>query len=88
MPVLVVGGGKTGWHPADEAERVACLPDVRQVELDGAGHMMHWTAPDALARTLTDFFGGGAAPATPGPDERPGDAGKPTSGAPTTTRSS
>jgi pimeloyl-ACP methyl ester carboxylesterase len=55
-PTLVVSGGPTGWHPPDEAERAACLRDARLVEIPGAGHMMHWTAPEALASSLLDFF--------------------------------
>jgi pimeloyl-ACP methyl ester carboxylesterase len=61
-PTLVVGGGPRGWHPPDEAERATCLRSVRHVELPDAGHMMHWTAPDALATSLLDFF---AEPAPP-----------------------
>jgi pimeloyl-ACP methyl ester carboxylesterase len=55
-PVLFVGGGPLGYHPPDEAERLACLRDVTIVELPEAGHMMHWTAPEALARRLVEFF--------------------------------
>lgn len=56
-PTLVVSGGPLGWHPVDEAERATCLRDVRHLELPKAGHMMHWTSPDALAETLAAFFG-------------------------------
>lgn len=55
-PTLVVSGGPTGWHPPDEAERAACLRQARLLEIPSAGHMMHWTAPDALATALLDFF--------------------------------
>lgn len=55
-PALIVGGGPDGYHPPEEAERIAILPQARHVELDGAGHMMHWTRPAALAETLLDFF--------------------------------
>lgn len=57
-PTLVVSGGPKGWHPADEAARVAAIPRVTEVELPGAGHMMHWTNPAGLARELLRFFGG------------------------------
>lgn len=55
-PTLVVSGGPTGYHPHDEAERAACLRDARILEIPDAGHMMHWTAPEALAASLLDFF--------------------------------
>ena len=55
-PTLVVSGGPFGWHPPDEADRAACLRDARHLELPSAGHMMHWTAPDALAANLLAFF--------------------------------
>jgi pimeloyl-ACP methyl ester carboxylesterase len=61
-PTLVVSGGPLGWHPADEAERAACLKDARHLELPNAGHMMHWTAPDALAANLLAFFAEAPAP--------------------------
>lgn len=56
-PTLVVGGGPTGWHPPDEAQRIACLRHAVRVELPTAGHMMHWTEPAALAHHLGQFFG-------------------------------
>jgi pimeloyl-ACP methyl ester carboxylesterase len=59
-PTLVVGGGPEGFHPEDEAERIAKIPDARTAELPSAGHMMHWTKPDDLGRLLVDFFGGSA----------------------------
>ena len=62
-PTLVVSGGSLGWHPPDEAERAACLKDARHLELANAGHMMHWTAPEALAASLLAFFVEAPAPA-------------------------
>lgn len=56
VPVLHVGGGETGFHPADEDERLAAIPRVSRVEIDGAGHMVHWTAPDALADAIASFL--------------------------------
>ena len=56
-PTLVVGGGPQGYHPEDEPERIAKIPDVRAIELPSAGHMMHWTQPDELGRILVEFFG-------------------------------
>jgi pimeloyl-ACP methyl ester carboxylesterase len=55
-PVLFVSGGPTGWHPPDEAERVAGFRDVRTAEIAGAGHMMHWTRPEELAELLLGFL--------------------------------
>ncbi len=59
-PTLFVGGGPLGWHPPDEEERVALLRDVRTVDIPGAGHMVHWTAPEALAGALVPFLDAGA----------------------------
>lgn len=55
-PTLVVGGGVFGFHPADEPERIAKISNARVEELPAAGHMMHWTEPEALGRMLVDFF--------------------------------
>ncbi|MGZ3416690.1 MAG: alpha/beta fold hydrolase [Polyangiales bacterium] len=55
-PTLSVGGGHTGFHPEDEAERIAMIADVRATEIEGAGHMMHWTRPDEVARLLVQFL--------------------------------
>jgi pimeloyl-ACP methyl ester carboxylesterase len=55
VPTLIVGA-TDGFRLADEAERVARIRDHRVVELDRAGHMMHWTAPDRLAAALLEFF--------------------------------
>jgi pimeloyl-ACP methyl ester carboxylesterase len=56
-PTLVVSGGAAGWHPPDEAERIACLQHAVCTELPTAGHMMHWTTPGPLAQRLALFFG-------------------------------
>jgi pimeloyl-ACP methyl ester carboxylesterase len=55
-PVLYVSGGPLGWRVPDEAERLAAFANVTHVDLEGAGHMMHWTAPAALASALSTFF--------------------------------
>jgi len=54
-PVLFVSGGAPGWHPADEAERLAMFPHLQRAEIDDAGHMMHWTRPAELARLVAGF---------------------------------
>jgi pimeloyl-ACP methyl ester carboxylesterase len=55
-PTLVVSGGPAGWHPPDEADRIACLKYPLHFELPHAGHMMHWTEPHGLAHRLATFF--------------------------------
>jgi pimeloyl-ACP methyl ester carboxylesterase len=55
-PVLYVTGGPLGWRVPDEAARLAAFADVTHVELDDAGHMMHWTKPAELADALGRFF--------------------------------
>lgn len=57
-PTLIVSGGPSGWHPQGEAERAAKLARAVHVELPDAGHMMHWTAAEALAERLKAFFAG------------------------------
>lgn len=59
-PTLLVSGGPSGWHPQGEAERAAKLARAVHVELPDAGHMMHWTAAEALAERLKEFFAGEA----------------------------
>lgn len=54
-PVLFVGGGEAGYHPPDENERLAAFADVRRVDVEGAGHMVHWTAPEALVTAILAF---------------------------------
>ena len=54
-PVLFVSGGPTGFHPPDEAERLAAFANVTTTTLGDAGHMMHWTQPEALSDLLLAF---------------------------------
>lgn len=66
-PVLFVDGGTTGFHPPDEAERLACFADLRHETFPEAGHMVHWTAPGQLADAIQRFItaeerGGSEAP--------------------------
>ncbi|MEZ4406621.1 MAG: alpha/beta hydrolase [Polyangiales bacterium] len=53
--LLVDGGGDMSQWPEFGA-RARRYPVARTVTLDGAGHMMHWTQPTELARTLAEFF--------------------------------
>jgi pimeloyl-ACP methyl ester carboxylesterase len=56
-PVLFLSGGPLGWHPPDEAARIECFARLEQAELTDAGHMMHWTRPEEMARLVTRFVG-------------------------------
>ena len=56
-PVLQVWGSELAGF-AELAERAARYPEARRVHLDGAGHMMHWTQPEALAAALRGFLDG------------------------------
>lgn len=63
-PTLYVSGGIDGLRLLDEGERLGCLRKSMHIDMEGAGHMMHWTAPDALSSHLLRFL---AEPsATPG----------------------
>ena len=55
-PVLFVSGGAGGFHPPDEEERLAAFASLERAELADAGHMLHWTRPDALAAVLARFL--------------------------------
>jgi pimeloyl-ACP methyl ester carboxylesterase len=57
-PVLFVSGGPTGYHVPDEEERLAAFASLERAELDGAGHMLHWTRPAELAALLLKFLVG------------------------------
>ena len=57
-PVLFVSGGPQGYHPPDEDERLAAFATCKRVELETAGHMVHWTQPDTLAPLLVGHFRG------------------------------
>lgn len=55
VPTLVVLAEK-GYRLSDEATRLGAISDHRSVEIPGAGHMLHWDAPDALAEALSAHF--------------------------------
>jgi pimeloyl-ACP methyl ester carboxylesterase len=55
-PVLFVSGGPKGWHPPDEDARIGSFKTLERAELPDAGHMMHWSAPEALSSLLLRFF--------------------------------
>lgn len=55
-PVLAVSGGPTGFHTPDEEERLAAFPALTRAEIADAGHMMHWTRPEAVIALLDAFL--------------------------------
>lgn len=55
-PTLFVSGGAAGYHPDDEEDRFAALRDATRLELEGAGHMMHWTRPAETAAAIVAFL--------------------------------
>jgi pimeloyl-ACP methyl ester carboxylesterase len=55
LPVLAIAGER-GYRLGDEVSRLALLADARIVEIAGAGHMMHWTHPDAVAAAVVHFL--------------------------------
>jgi pimeloyl-ACP methyl ester carboxylesterase len=56
VPVLYVSGGPDGFHVTDEEERLSAFAKLTRVTLPTAGHMMHWTEPDALCDSLLSFW--------------------------------
>jgi pimeloyl-ACP methyl ester carboxylesterase len=56
-PVLFVSGGPTGYHTPDEADRILAFHECAVCELHNAGHMMHWTQPEALSDGLLKHLG-------------------------------
>lgn len=60
-PVLWVSGGTDGWHPPDEGARLDAFKSLARAEIDGAGHMVHWTRANELAREILTFFASASA---------------------------
>ena len=59
-PLLLVAGGEDILVPPAAVETTrALLPDARMTTLPGAGHSLHWDAPEAFAQTAADFLHGG-----------------------------
>jgi pimeloyl-ACP methyl ester carboxylesterase len=54
MPVLCIEGER-GYRTRDHEARVAALQTARRLEIPGAGHMLHWEAPAALAEAISRF---------------------------------
>lgn len=51
-PTLYVSGGHNGFRVSGEDERIEAFPNLRRLDLAGAGHMVHWTRPDQLAAAI------------------------------------
>lgn len=60
LPTLVVQGSR-GLVTADDDARVGSLPDATKVVLQGADHMLQWSAAEPLSRALLDFWQGKSA---------------------------
>ena len=62
-PVLWVDGKESdtsrrlGLDAIQHAERRAAFRDLRFVEIENAGHMLHHDQPAALARVVEEFLG-------------------------------
>ena len=62
-PTLLVTGREShihGWlkdKPEEFAERKAAFRNLREIELEDCGHMMHHDQPARLARLIEDFVG-------------------------------
>lgn len=58
-PTLLVWGATSPYAAGlpDRAEREAAIADRRVITVDGAGHLVHHDAPDALAAALAAFLG-------------------------------
>jgi len=70
VPTLLVHGAESGefWRsrpgavylePADLERRLGAFRDARLVEIEGAGHMVHFDRPRELVRTIRSFLGAG-----------------------------
>jgi pimeloyl-ACP methyl ester carboxylesterase len=56
VPTLIIAGGVDPGAPENGQELVSRIPRATLVILDGAGHGPTLTRPDAVARTMLDFF--------------------------------
>ncbi len=51
-PVLYVSGGANGFRVTGEESRLEAFRTLSRAELEGAGHMVHWTRPRELAAAM------------------------------------
>lgn len=55
-PTLVVTGSR-GFRTSDHQARIATLKNAREVVVEDVGHMIHWMAPEPLARLVIAHVG-------------------------------
>lgn len=55
-PTLVIKGGSSGFTLEDEAQRLAALSTARVATVQGAGHLIHHDAPEALATLIEEHL--------------------------------
>ncbi len=55
-PTLIVWGDRDGLVPRSDQERLAAaIPGSRLVVHEGAGHLVHWDAPERVAADIAAF---------------------------------
>ena len=58
VPTLIVWGDRDDFVPRSDQERlVAGIPGSQLVVYKGAGHVVHWEAPERIAADITRFVG-------------------------------
>ena len=58
-PTLIVWGDRDDFVPRSDQERLAArIPGSRLLVYRGAGHVVHWEAPERVAADITRFVGG------------------------------
>lgn len=55
-PTLYIHGADSPFRVPDLDERYSWLARARRVDVDGAGHLIHHDAPDALAALIREFL--------------------------------
>ena len=59
VPTLIVWGDRDDFVPRSDQERLAAaIPGSRLVVYGGAGHIVHWEAPERVAADIAAFVGG------------------------------
>jgi pimeloyl-ACP methyl ester carboxylesterase len=70
VPALVIAGAEDRIVPAEASRRMAeALPVRRYLEVPGAGHMVIWEAPEAVAGAADAFLRGAGYGAVQAPEE-------------------
>ena len=55
VPTLYLAG-ETGFKTGDETSRLSAIAQLTEHEIPKVGHMMHWLAPEAMARAIEAHF--------------------------------